>query len=66
MSAGQRKAAPAKPDPAVQWRPHSTPGFEINGLGQLRTIGHQPGNVPTKTRQPVVIEDWGYDDEDCS
>jgi hypothetical protein len=62
---GAKKVPPAKPVPgANDWRPHSTPGFEINGLGQLRTAGHQPGNVPTPVRRPVVIEDWG--DEDCS
>lgn len=58
-----------KPQPPLdqQWRPHSTPGFEINGLGQLRTSGHKPGYVPTKPKLPVVIEDGEADDwGDCS
>jgi hypothetical protein len=42
------KPTPApKPAPSPDtWRPYK-PGFEVNDLGQLRTVGYQPGNVPT-------------------
>lgn len=40
-------ATPAPKPRADEWRPHSTPGFQVNGLGQLRTVNHVPGNVPT-------------------
>jgi hypothetical protein len=62
MSLGKPKPAqkPAQPDPANTWRPAS-PGFEVNGLGHMRTANHRPGNVPTKPKLPVVIESDGGD-----
>ena len=61
------KPQPKKPDPATEWKPYSNPAFEVNGLGQLRTKGHLPGNVPTKRKpQPVIeqgtLDDWVRDD----
>lgn len=42
---GDARRNPAKPQasPADQWRPYWRQGFEINGLGQLRTVNHKPG-----------------------
>lgn len=31
------KVVKAAPPPAETWKPYTTPGFEINGIGQLRT-----------------------------
>jgi hypothetical protein len=57
-----KKQQPKKPDPANEWRPYENPAFEINGLGQLRTKNHKPGDVPTKPKQPLVeegtLDDW--------
>jgi hypothetical protein len=57
--------APAKPDPAEQWRPHSTPGFEVNGEGRLRTAGHKPQEAqrpwpkkPEPAVEPGTAADW--------
>lgn len=48
-----KPSAPPAPKPgADEWRLHTTPGFEVNGLGQLRTSGHTPGNVPTLPLPP--------------
>jgi hypothetical protein len=59
--------APAKPDPAEQWRPHST-GFEVNGLGHLRTVGHKPQEAqrplpkkPEPAIEPGTAADWMED-----
>jgi hypothetical protein len=62
MNPPKRTPPAPQPKPEDQWRPHTTPGFEINGKGQLRTAGHLPGNVPTKRKTQVVIEDGDESD----
>jgi hypothetical protein len=61
-SLGPKKVQAAKPVPgANDWRPHTTRGFEVNGLGQLRTVGHQPGTVPDRPRKRAAVETEGGD-----
>lgn len=47
-----KKPTEQKPKGADEWRPHTTPGFEVNGLGQLRTKGYYPPPEPTKKGTP--------------
>jgi len=46
MTDPKPKAKKEYKEPVHTWKPLK-PGFEVNELGQFRTVGHEPGNVPT-------------------
>lgn len=52
---------PPKSTGPDHWVPHTTPGFEVNSKGQLRTAGHQPGPVKPAPQRQVVRDEQTSD-----